>query len=102
MTIRQPWLRVLIPLAAALALVAAPAALAQDAPDLLTDPFHIALGTFIISSQPEVQLNGETLQGDRVDFGRELGGGDASRVRLDADWRFGFLIVQNGHPAGAA
>lgn len=67
----------------------APAAYAQDAPDLLTDPFHIALGTFIISSQPEVQLNGDTLQGDRVDFNSELGGGDATRVRLDADWRFG-------------
>jgi hypothetical protein len=67
----------------------APAALAQDAPDPLTDSLHVALGTFIISSQPEVRLNGDTLQGDRVDFERQLGGGDATRIRLDADWRFG-------------
>jgi hypothetical protein len=69
--------------------LASPAAMAQDAPNLLTDPFHLALGTFVISTQPEVQLNGETLQGDRVDFDEELGGGDETRVRLDADWRFG-------------
>jgi hypothetical protein len=64
-------------------------ALAQDEPDLLTDPFRIALGTFIISSEPTVQLNGDTVRGDRVDFDKVLGGGDATRVRLDADWRFG-------------
>jgi hypothetical protein len=62
---------------------------ADEAPNLLTDPFHVAVGTFIISSEPTVQLNGETLRGDRVDFDSVLGGGDATRVRLDADWRFG-------------
>lgn len=64
-------------------------ALAQDEPNLLTDPFRLAVGTFIISSEPVVQLNGETTRGDRVDFDSVLGGGDATRVRLDADWRFG-------------
>jgi hypothetical protein len=64
-------------------------ALAQDEPNLLTDPFHLAVGTFIISTEPTVQLNGETVRGDRVNFENVLGGGDASRVRLDADWRFG-------------
>jgi hypothetical protein len=62
---------------------------ADEAPNLLTDPFHLAVGTFIISSEPTVQLNGETLRGDRVDFDKVLGGGDATRVRLDGDWRFG-------------
>jgi hypothetical protein len=62
---------------------------ADDAPDLLTDPFHLAVGTFIISTEPTVQLNGETVRGDRVNFENVLGGGDATRVRLDADWRFG-------------
>jgi len=64
-------------------------AMAQDEPNLLTDPFRIAVGTYIVSSEPTVQLNGETVRGDRVDFDKVLGGGDATRVRLDADWRFG-------------
>jgi len=68
---------------------AATTAQADEAPNLLTDPFHVAVGTFVISTEPTVQLNGETVRGDRVDFDSVLGGGDASRVRLDADWRFG-------------
>lgn len=69
--------------------LAASAAIAGDQPDLLNDPFHVAIGTFIINTEPTVQLNGETTRGDRVNFDSVLGGGDASRVRLDADWRFG-------------
>ncbi|HET9694760.1 MAG TPA: hypothetical protein VFP48_10250 [Steroidobacteraceae bacterium] len=65
------------------------AARAEDGPNLLTDPFRIALGTYIVTSEPTVQLNGETTRGDRVDFDKVLGGGDATRVRFDADWRFG-------------
>jgi hypothetical protein len=67
----------------------APVAPAADDPDLLNDPFRLAIGTYLISSEPSVQLNGETLRGDEVDFDEVLGGGDASRVRLDGDWRFG-------------
>ncbi|HEX5650608.1 MAG TPA: hypothetical protein VFX69_13205 [Steroidobacteraceae bacterium] len=74
---------------AATGLGASTTALGDDAPDLLTDPFHLAVGTFIISTEPTVQLNGETVRGDRVDFDSVMGGGDATRVRLDADWRFG-------------
>lgn len=70
-------------------LVASPAALAEGAPDLLTDSFQVALGTFAISSEPTVQLNGEVSTGDRVNFDEELGGGDAQRFRLDSHWRFG-------------
>ena len=62
---------------------------ADDAPNLLTDPFRVAIGTFSISSEPTIELNGETSSGDNVNFDEVLGGGDASRVRLDADWRFG-------------
>ena len=36
------------------------AALAEDAPDLLKDPFYLALGTYIINSDTEVNLNGES------------------------------------------
>lgn len=62
---------------------------AEDGPDMLTDPFNFKLGTFIITSEPTVQLNGDTLRGDHVNFDEVLGGGDATRVRLDGDWRFG-------------
>jgi hypothetical protein len=76
--------------ACALALLAtAPTALADDAPDLLTDNFQVAIGTFAISSEPSVQLNGEASTGDKVDFDEKLGGGDEQRVRLDSHWRFG-------------
>jgi hypothetical protein len=69
--------------------LAASTARADEAPDLLNDPFHVAIGTFIINTEPTVQLNGDTTQGDEVAFHEVIGGGDASRVRLDADWRFG-------------
>jgi hypothetical protein len=42
-----------------------------------------------VASEPTVQLNGETTRGDRVDFDTVLGGGDETRLRIDADWRFG-------------
>lgn len=71
------------------AFLVAPAAFAADAPDLLTDSFQVAIGTFAISSEPEVQLNGEVSSGDKVDFDEKLGGGDEQRVRLDSHWRFG-------------
>jgi hypothetical protein len=73
----------------AVALVVGPAARADEAPNLLTDPFRVALGTYIVASEPTVQLNGETTRGDRVDFDTVLGGGDETRLRIDADWRFG-------------
>ena len=74
---------------AAVTLGATSAVRADEAPNMLTDPFHIALGTFLVNSEPSIQLNGETNRGDDVNFDEVLGGGDASRFRLDADWRFG-------------
>ena len=74
---------------ASVGLGASSTAFAEEEPNLLTDPFRIAVGTYIISTEPTVQLNGETVRGDRVNFENVLGGGDATRVRLDADWRFG-------------
>jgi hypothetical protein len=73
----------------ALLLLGSPAAFAEDAPNLLTDSFQVALGTFIITSEPTVQLKGDTSNGDRVDFDEALGGGDSQRIRLDSHWRFG-------------
>jgi hypothetical protein len=74
---------------AAVLLLGSPAAFADESPNLLTDSFQVALGTFIITSEPTVQLNGETGSGDRVDFDEALGGGDSQRIRLDSHWRFG-------------
>jgi hypothetical protein len=70
-------------------LLASPAAFAEEAPNLLTDSFQVALGTFIVTSEPTVQLKGDTGNGDRVDFDEALGGGDSQRIRLDSHWRFG-------------
>jgi hypothetical protein len=75
--------------AAAALLLGAPAAFAEEAPNLLTDSFQVALGTFIITSEPSVQLKGDTSSGDKVDFDEALGGGDSQRIRLDSFWRFG-------------
>jgi hypothetical protein len=75
--------------AAAALLLGSPTAFAEDAPNLLTDSFQVALGTFIITSEPTVQLKGDTSSGDKVDFDEALGGGDSQRIRLDSHWRFG-------------
>jgi hypothetical protein len=69
--------------------MASPAVLADEGPNLLTDTFQFGLGTFAISTEPTIQLNGETAEGDRVNFEDALGGGDAQRIRLDGTWRFG-------------
>lgn len=64
-------------------------ALADDTPSLLTDSFQVALGTFILTTEPVIQLKGDTSNGDKVDFDEALGGGDSQRIRLDSFWRFG-------------
>jgi hypothetical protein len=74
---------------AAGSLVLAPAVWADEAPNLLTDDFQIAVGTFGINSEPTVELRGETGGGDRLDFNREIDGGDEFRGRIDVQWRFG-------------
>jgi hypothetical protein len=72
----------------ALLLLGSSAAFADETPNLLTDSFQVALGTFIITSEPTIQLKGDTGSGDRVDFDEALGGGDSQRFRLDSFWRF--------------
>lgn len=70
-------------------LLGSPAAFAEETPNLLTDSFQVALGTFVVTSEPTIQLKGDTSNGDRVDFDEALGGGDSQRLRLDSFWRFG-------------
>jgi len=75
--------------AVTVALVAfAPAAFADEAPNLLTDSFNLALGTFIVGTDTKVRLDGDTGEGDRVDWENTFGGGDVTRFRLDGSWRF--------------
>lgn len=69
-------------------LVASPVTYADEVPNLLTDDFQISIGTFGIKSEPTVKLRGDVGDGDKVDFGRTLGGGDVFRARADVQWRF--------------
>jgi hypothetical protein len=64
------------------------AAGAEDAPNLLTNPFYVALGTYIVDTDTEVSLNGSSSEGSRVDWENTFGSGDVTRFRLDGQWRF--------------
>ena len=65
----------------------ASAALHAAEPNLLTDSWYLSLGTYNVSSDTEVELNGEAGTGDRVDLEKTFGDNDANRFRLDAWWR---------------
>lgn len=75
-------------LLASLALAPLPALAGED-PDLLDDSFYVALGTFILNSDTEVQFNGDTQEGSPVDWEQTFGDEDVTRFRLDGYWRFG-------------
>ncbi|RPI15991.1 MAG: hypothetical protein EHM60_03145 [Lysobacterales bacterium] len=70
------------------AMPAGPAAWAAEAPDLLADSFNFALGTFILETDTEVRLDGESGRGSQIDWERTFGDGDATRFRFDGTWRF--------------
>lgn len=63
-------------------------AIAADSPNLLEQRFFVALGTYIVDSNTDVRLDGELDEGTRVDWEETFGGGDVTRFRLDAQWRF--------------
>ncbi len=65
-----------------------PAVLADDSPNVLTDPFQLSLGTFIVNTDTKVRLNGKTDIGDKIDWENTFGGGDVNRFRIDGQWRF--------------
>ena len=73
---------------AAALLLGSPAALADDAADVLNDPFHLELSTFIMNSDIDVRLDGEFDQGTEVDWDRTFGDEDSTRFRFDGYWRF--------------
>jgi hypothetical protein len=61
---------------------------AADAADVLNDSFYLSLGSFIISTDTKVRLNGENLEGSLVDWEQTFGSGDVTRFRIDGQWRF--------------
>jgi hypothetical protein len=62
---------------------------AEDSGDLLTDRFVISLGTYLLSTDTQVRLNGSAgTVGSNVDLKRDLGLHDSTRFRLDGSWRF--------------
>ena len=65
------------------------AADADEAPDLLNEPFYAALGSYILNSDTKVRLDGSGQHGNRVDWENTFGGGDQTRFRIDGYWRFG-------------
>ena len=65
-------------------------AFCEDVPSVLTDPFSIQLGTFLVSQDTTIRFDGTAgEQGTPVDLNRTLGKGDETRVRVDGYWRFG-------------
>jgi hypothetical protein len=64
------------------------AVLAGDAPNLLENPFYLGLGGYIVDTDTDVRLDGESGQGSNIDWERTFGGGDVTRFRFDGQWRF--------------
>lgn len=54
----------------------------------LNDRFMFSLGTFMLSTNTKVQVNGTGGTGTDVDFDKDLGLKDADRFRVDGTWRF--------------
>ena len=63
--------------------------LAEDEPDVLSDPFVITLGGFLVDTDTQVRVDGESGQGTPLDWENTFGGGDVNRFRVDGHWRFG-------------
>ncbi len=84
---QSPTLWVTVGIAAALALCGI--ARADQTTGLLDDTINVSLGTFLLSTDTRVTLNGSAgEQGSQVDLGRDLGFSDSNRFRVDATWRF--------------
>jgi hypothetical protein len=74
----------------AIALMCAAAVVrADESPNILTDPFQLSLGTYLVNTDTIVELDGDTQKGSIVNWENTFGGGDVSRFRIDGHWRFG-------------
>lgn len=78
-------------LAVAFALAAsagAPSCLAEDRANLLDSRFTASLGTFLLSTDTTIKVNGSAgQQGSVVDLEGDTGLGDSDRIRFDGLWR---------------
>jgi len=70
-------------------LLGSPALAADDAPNILTDSFHLSVGTFAFTNETEIRFDGDTISGTPIDWEDTFGGGDQTRFRVDGHWRFG-------------
>jgi hypothetical protein len=71
------------------ALPSAPA-MSADKPDLLNDSFFVALGTYLVDADTDLELKGDAGEaGTPIDWNRTFGEGSLTRIRLDGQWRFG-------------
>jgi hypothetical protein len=73
---------------AAALLAGAPVTWAGESPDVLEDPWQLSLGSFIVDSDTDVRLDGDTQTGTNVDWENTFGGGEVTRFRIDGQWRF--------------
>jgi len=79
-----------IPFLVALGLAAVPALSGAETLDesLINNKVKLDLGTFIVSSDTTLQINGESGTGTEIDTGKDIDYGDQTRLRFDAYWRF--------------
>lgn len=75
-------------LGATLLLLGTGAAVAADKPQPLDDAFAVSLASFVLSSDTKVRLDGDTSAGTEFDWENTFGIGDATRFRVDGQWRF--------------
>lgn len=68
--------------------MASSTARAGESPDVLNDPWQLSLGSFIVDTDTEVRLDGDTQGGTNVDWENTFGSGDVTRFRIDGQWRF--------------
>jgi hypothetical protein len=64
--------------------------MSADKPDVLNDSFFIALGTYLVDADTDLELKGDAGEsGTPIDWNRTFGDDSLTRVRLDGQWRFG-------------
>lgn len=69
--------------------LAAGVAASDDAPDLLSDPFNVAAGGFILDTDTTLRFDANGFdRGTEFNWEDEFGEGDITRFRVDAQWRF--------------
>jgi hypothetical protein len=58
-----------------------------EAGNPLTDRFSLSLGGFLVTTDTQVRVDGETSQGSEINLENDLGFDDVDRFRIDGYWR---------------